>query len=60
MGDEEEEASDAMLLISMPCCVFQAVSDSVEEGSVEGELEVLSEASGVGGESGKKSFVMGG
>ena len=49
-----------MLLISMPCCVFQAVSDSVEEGSVEGEFEVLSEVSGVGGESGKKSFVMGG
>ena len=55
-GDEEEEASDAMLLISMPCCVFQAVSDSVEEGSVEGEFEGFGEASGVGGESGKKSF----
>lgn len=49
-----------MLLISMPCCVFQAVSDSVEEGSVEGEFEGFGEASDMGGESGKKSFLMGG
>ena len=49
-----------MLLISMPCCAFQAVSDSVEEGSVEGEFEGFGEVSDVGGESGKKSFLMGG
>lgn len=36
------------------------VSDSEEEGSVEGEFEGLGAVSGVGGESGKKSFLMGG